>query len=318
MGQPSEMIQLGRLCPVKVFNPDAVGQRRRKGEKAKPVGDPIAHWKRYANGLPTVVFAAKVADSKDIVERYRAAGISAEHIDASTPDDERDAVFERSKAGKTLVISNVGVLVEGVDLPWLVCCQILRGCNSLVLWMQASGRVMRAFLGKLHGIILDHSGAAHEFNPPDWDFDWQLGDARKNAKANTSKDRKPITCPACGFVFSPKPICPECGKVMPQKRRKSALPTLNESGDGVLTEFMGQQEHAIKQDKLDRLWAKLLYIGKEKGWQMRRCAGVFSSQAGMPPWEAGLSHPLPFGKEAWSIPAAEWLAMNPTSGRKQA
>lgn len=311
MGQTSEMIKLGRLCPVKVFNPDALGRRRKKGDKVKPVGDPVAHWIKYAMGLPTVAFAAKVADSKDIVRRYLEAGISAEHIDANTSDDDRDAVFNRSERGETKVISNVGVLVEGVDLPWLVCCQILRGCNSLVLWHQACGRVMRALPGKEFGIILDHAGAAHEFNPPDWDYEWVLGDATTNiGKNKPPKDKRPITCMVCGAVFKPKPICPECGHVMPKQKRSSPLPSISETGDGVLTEFNGQQVETIKGDTLNRLWKKLLYIGKAKGWQMRQCAGVFSREAKVPPWQAGLDFPLPSGKEGWSIPVKDWMETN--------
>ena len=61
MAPSSELIRINRLCKVKVYNPDDIGRRRRKGEKVKPVGDPIEHWKKYAMGLPTVVFAATVA-----------------------------------------------------------------------------------------------------------------------------------------------------------------------------------------------------------------------------------------------------------------
>jgi len=95
----SELIGLGRLCPVRVFNPDGIGRRRLKGDKVKPIGDPVAHWKRFAENSPTIVFAATVRQSLDLVEKYSAEGITAEHIDASTPDDEREAVFERSRLG---------------------------------------------------------------------------------------------------------------------------------------------------------------------------------------------------------------------------
>lgn len=302
----SEMIRAGRLCPVKVFNPDSIGQRRRKGEKVKPVGDPVAHWFKYAAGLPTVVFAAKVSDSLAIVQRYRAAGVTAEHMDASTPEDEREAIFERSKSGATKVISNVGVLVEGVDLPWLQCCQILRGCNSLVLWIQAVGRVMRAFLGKEYGIVLDHAGAAHEFGLPDRDYVWDLGDEAANVRKNKPpKDGKPVTCSACGAVFAGKPACPECGKVLSVKKRRSLLGELG-ADDGLLTRFTEDQAHR-RAELVERLWRKCLHIGRAKGWEMRQVAGMFTKQAGYPPWDAGLSSPLPFGKAEWATPVSEWL-----------
>jgi superfamily II DNA or RNA helicase len=305
MGQPSDLLRIGRLCPVKVYNPDEVGRRRRRGEKVRPVGDPIDHWKKYAYGLPTVVFAAKVSESRAIVARYLAAGISAEHIDAQTPEEEREAVFERSRTGQTLVISNVGVLVEGVDLPWLVCCQILRGCNSLALWIQACGRVMRAFPGKTHGLILDHAGAAHEFYPPDWDREWVLGDERVNVLGNKlPKDRQPITCPACGLTFAPKPKCPECGRVLPRQRRTSILETLQKD-DGLLTEFTEGQRAAARADRLDRLFRKLYHQARAKGAPMSQVAARFKREAKVPPWEAGLSVHLP-GRGEWQTPAKDW------------
>ena len=115
------------------------------------------------------------------------------------------------------VISNVGVMVAAVDLPWLVCCQIMRGCGSLVLWIQASGRVMRSFPDKQLGVVLDYAGyAAHEFIYRDSDFVWTLEDEKHNAKANKPpKDNKPIACMVCGFVFSRQAGLSECGRVLP-------------------------------------------------------------------------------------------------------
>jgi superfamily II DNA or RNA helicase len=314
MAPASKLIALGRLVPVKVYNPDALGRRRKKGDGVKPVGDPVTHWRKYADGLPTVVFAPTVAASRATAQRYCDEGISAEHIDASTPEDEREDVFERSRRGDTKVITNCSVLVEGVDLPWLTCCQILRGCNSLVLWCQANGRVMRPWEGKEHGICLDHAGAAHEFGLPHSDYVWTLDDAHANEKANKpGKDRKPVTCPRCGLVFVGKPACPECGHVLPRRR-----PTLAESfhGDGVLTKFSGRQESDIRRDALNRAWVRTLRIGRAKGWDMRRVAAVFGNTAKVTPWDAGLSHPLPAIGQ-WGMSAADWLEMRTTNGETE-
>ncbi len=304
MGSAGDLVQLGRLCPVKFYDPEELGRRRRKGEKVKPAGDPVAHWKRYANGLPTVVYAATVAESKRIVAAYLAAGITAEHLDASTPEDEREAMFERSRTGRTLLLSNCGVLVEGVDLPWLVCCQILRGCNSLVLWVQAIGRVMRTCPGKDHGIILDHSGAVHEFWTPDLAFSWTLEDESANRKKNAQPaDRKPVTCPRCAAVFAWRAACPECGKVM--QRPKRAAMAFTEAGDGVLTAFVGQQAGQQTADALLRLARKAFYVARSRGGSMGMANAIFAGKAKMPMWDAGLDLNLPTGGE-WKTPAAEW------------
>lgn len=305
MAKTSELLKIGRLCPVKVYNPDAVGRRRCKGQKVKPVGDPIAHWLKYAKGKPTVVFAATVNDSQQIVQRYLNAGITAEHIDARTPDEERDEVFERSRTGETKIVSNCGVLIMGVDLPWLVCCQILRGCNSLVLWMQSTGRIMRSFLGKTFGIVLDHAGCAHEFGLPDADYEWVLGEEGDNVRLNKpSKERKPITCLGCGLTFVGKPACPECGRVLSKAQRRSLGETIN--GDAVLTEFTGLQEQQVKADAMERLWKKCLYMARAKGGTLKMAAAMFRSSTKLGPWEAGLETALPQRGE-WDTTAKDWL-----------
>jgi len=305
MAPTSTMVELGRLVPVKLFDPDAVGRRRRKGDKTKPVGDPVAHWKKYAPDMPSVVFAATIADSKAIVERYCAAGVTAEHIDAFTPEDDREAVFERSRTGVTKIVSNVGVLIMGVDLPWIVCVQILRGCGSLVLFYQAIGRAMRAYEGKTHAIILDHSGATHEYWRPNGDFVWSLSDADANKRVNKPpKDRKPVTCLGCGLIFTGGPACPECGRVLPMKRRKSLLDGIK-PGDGVLTEFTGEQNGHVQRDVWRRLFERCYRIACARGATMGMASAMFSRDAKMPPWQADLPFKLPNYGE-WKTPARDW------------
>jgi hypothetical protein len=164
---------------------------------------------------------------------------------------------------------------------------------------------MRSFPGKAHGIVLDHAGAAHEFGMPDSDFQWELDDESTNKRKNKpSKDRKPITCVSCGFVFVGKPKCPECGKVMAKTKRKSILESLQKS-DGLLTEFTEGQRAATQTDLLERLFLKLYYQARAKGAPMSQVAARFKSEAKILPWEAGLSVNLP-GVGLWGTPAKDW------------
>jgi len=202
------------------------------------------------------------------------------------------------------VICNVGVLVEGVDLPWIRCCQILRGCESIILWFQANGRIMRAFPGKEYAICLDHAGAAHEFGLPDAAVAWSLGDERTIAKAiKPPKDRQPITCSQCGLEFSPRPACPECGRVLPKRRRFSLIG--HEGDDGLLTRFNGQAAD-IDQDRLERAFKKAYHIVRNKGGTMAQVNAIFARELKMASWEAHLPLKLPSGKAQWQTPAKDW------------
>ncbi len=116
----ADLIADGYLVPTRVIGPppppDAMKLRRtstgdanqkRMGEiydKPKLVGDVVEHWMkhgRYPDGRPmkTVVFATTVEHSKHILSEYLKAGISAAHVDADTPDAERDEIWHRLNLG---------------------------------------------------------------------------------------------------------------------------------------------------------------------------------------------------------------------------
>lgn len=104
-----------------------------------------------------VVFAINVEHSQAIAERYKQAGIPAEHLDGETPTGDRKAILERFRTGETLVISNVGILTEGFNLPSIEAVQCARPTKSLSLWLQMVGRGLRPSAGKEYALILDHT-----------------------------------------------------------------------------------------------------------------------------------------------------------------
>jgi hypothetical protein len=121
------LIEQGFLVEPRVFTvptdrlPDLGGVRLRGGDydpgqldqavnQARLVGEIVSHWQEHAAGARTVAFAASVKHSQHIAERFRSAGVAAEHLDATTPVAERDAILARLEGGETLVVSNCGVL----------------------------------------------------------------------------------------------------------------------------------------------------------------------------------------------------------------
>jgi DNA repair protein RadD len=303
----SQLVADGHLMAVECYDPEAVGRKRKRGEKTTLSGDPVYHWRKFADGLPTVVFAPKVADSLALCERYNAAGIPAAHIDASTPEDERDRVLDDVAAGRLMVVCNVDVLTEGVDVPALACCQIVRGCQSLRLYKQAVGRIMRPHPGKGRAVLIDHSGAVHEFGLPHSDFVWTLDDAdtlEKRAKKE-AKEKAAVTCPQCQLVFSAGPSCPSCGYVMPRKKRKAAASL--DGADGLLTKYDGDQHFDPVAETHERVWKRALYIGRAKGWSLKQCARYFKTRLKIMPWEGKVRFLPQKSKAAWSVNADEFL-----------
>lgn len=120
----AELIKRGYLVGTKVYAPavpDLKGVKTTAGDynekqlaqrvdKAELVGDIVMHWLKLAERRKTVVFAVDVAHSVHIRDEFRRASVVAEHIDGTTPMEERDAILKRLSEGKAEVVVNCMVL----------------------------------------------------------------------------------------------------------------------------------------------------------------------------------------------------------------
>ena len=150
----SQLVKDGYLVPLRCYAPD---RKLRNGKARRGIaGDLVESWKSYAEGLPTVLFVSRIQHSLDAVQAFNDACVPAIHVDANTPDDVRDKAFDDVASGKIKVVSNVGIITEGVDVPALACCVLYCEVGGRVKLLQAAGRIMRRFPGKTHGVLIDH------------------------------------------------------------------------------------------------------------------------------------------------------------------
>lgn len=301
-----ELVAQGFLVPVKSFAPPGLGEKRRRGEKTPIAGDPVDHWKRYADGMPTVVFTRTVAESVAVRDRYRAAGIAAEHIDAHTPHDDREAYIASLEAGKTLVLTNASVLVEGVDIPILACCQLLCRCGSIIRLLQALGRTMRPHPGKDHAVLLDHAGAVFEHGMPGEPVAWSLSeddDLDRRLKRDRDEGRRgePVCCPRCGFLFAGAPACPECGAPVARRQKKEDPKLARER----LVQVAGAAGGDAARDRLQREWTRAVFMARSMGKTAGFAVAVFKKRFGDYPHNLGLSPVFPFHQK--DVPVRDLL-----------
>lgn len=248
IASPRELIAEGFLVEPRVFTtprgPDLSGVKITAGDydvrdlstvmrSSVLVGDLVEHWQRLAEGRTTVVFAVDVSHSRDIVAAFRAAGITAEHLDGATAREERAAILGRLARGDTQVVSNCAVLTEGWDLPRAKCCVLARPTKSVALYLQMAGRVLRPY-GDVGALVLDHAGCALEHGLPQEDREWTL-EGSKTRRARRCKgcgatlSARAKKCPACelpcGNLEAPEPtvrVCPlaECSAVLSRGARE--------------------------------------------------------------------------------------------------
>ena len=162
------------------------------------IGDIVEHWKEWAFGQKTIVFAASILHSQHIVEQFTNAGIAAAHIDGKMSMSERERILSAWRTPELDVVSNCQILTEGFDYPELSCCILARPTKSCALYLQMVGRIMRTAPGKNGAIILDHAGNISEHGVPHAERIWALEGSSKKRKVE-----KPHACflPGCGTMF---------------------------------------------------------------------------------------------------------------------
>ena len=138
------------------------------------IGGLIKSYESRALNKSCIVFAVDVHHSLQIVNLYREHGYTAEHIDGNTPLKERENIIKRFRNREIQIVSNVGIITEGFDMPDCEVVQLARPTKSLGLYLQMTGRVMRPAEGKKEGIVLDCAGLWRTFGTCQKPRTWHL------------------------------------------------------------------------------------------------------------------------------------------------
>ena len=218
----------------------------------KLVGNVVDHWRKYAFGQPTIVFAVNIEHSLAITKQFLEAGVPCEHIDGTTPNEIRDGVFQRA-----LVVSNVGVYTEGTDVPHVSCIVIARPTMSVGLYLQMAGRGLRPSPGKTNCIILDHGGCARMHGLVGQERIWTLTNYAgiRTAKGPAIDVRDTIkVCPKCLLVTDREAKKCECGYTFSAASLKSV--------SGELTE--AKAIHIPTEDEKRKAYQRALWIQRTK------------------------------------------------------
>lgn len=171
------------------------------------IGRAVADYKLRCAGLPAVAFGVDRAHSEKIAAAFRDAGVRAAHIDGETSKDERRRLIAALGSGGLDVLTNCGLISEGVDVPAVGAAILLRPTQSLTVYLQMVGRALRPAPGKARAIILDHAGNCLRHGLPDQPREWSLSPPKRRGKVWHKLHR----CAACGAVTAPAPHCSNCG-----------------------------------------------------------------------------------------------------------
>lgn len=271
--QAVDLIERGFLVPARIFapsTPDVSKVKKTAGEynqkqlacvvdRGGLIGDIVQNWRNVAENRPTVAFAVSVDHSRHIVDQFSAAGVRAVHVDANTPDEDRDQIWSDLAANRIQVCSSVGVISYGWDVPPVSCAILARPTESLALYLQQIGRVLRTHSSKSDALILDHAGNVARHGFPDDIREWSLDGVRRR-KSQDRTGPQVFMCKSCFAAYKPAPKCPYCGWMPPAPE----LPTVS---DGVLEEVTERKPYTIRKLSDDPQIAELQIIAAEKGYK---------------------------------------------------
>lgn len=239
----------------------------------KLIGDVVTNWLKLAGDKKTMVFAVKVDHSKALRDEFLKHGVTCEHLDAHSNDDDRSDVLQRFHRGETQVLCNVGLYTEGTDIPDLQCLVMARPTKSLGLHLQMVGRGARPYPGKDSFLVLDHGGNIDRLGFYEDEISWSLlgKELGYEKKVVRKKEKKLITCEMCSYIFT-GPRCPQCGHMVKHWNK------MIEAEEADLVELGKNRKKFTMQEKMQ--WYGMFMheqrrLGKSHSWLLAQYKSKF-------------------------------------------
>lgn len=179
----------------------------------------------------TIIYSPTVDYSKKLesqINEFFKSSVAAE-FNGTTPEETRNKIIDDFKNDKIKILINVDLIGEGFNAPSCDCVFLLRATQSLTLYIQQSGRALRADPSNPNkrASIFDFVGNIYRFGFPDAPRIWSLSSTLKNThKYETVHDSLIIkTCPQCLRSFMPSQMlpnrcCPFCNAPIPLNIRE--------------------------------------------------------------------------------------------------
>ena len=220
----------GYLAAARVLAPpgfDTKGLRKKMGDydtkQAEQrvgiiMGDIVGHYRKHLSGQTAIAFCCSVAHAEAVAALFISNGIAAASIDGTMSSDQRSDLLAALSTGRLKVLTSCALIGEGVDVPSVGGCILLRPTASESLHLQMIGRCLRPSGNKV-AVVLDHVGNTLRLGHHLEQRDWSLDGLKKR-----DRDQAPSVkvCPAC-YATSPSAaqVCRDCGHVFaPQEQRE--------------------------------------------------------------------------------------------------
>ena len=278
---PHALVEAGHLARARVFAPpigfSSEGLRSRMGEydleeaerragTVRALGETVAHYRRLLDGGTAIAFCCSIKHAEAVAAEFAASGVAAASIDGSMSWDERRDRLARLERGELKVLTSCMLIGEGIDVPSVNGCILLRPTKSLSLFLQMVGRCLRPAAGKGEAIVLDHVGNYAQHGHHLEEREWTL---EEGAKRREGRETGPSlwVCPSCYCTLDSRiAFCSECGGEKPRQEKRvevvhGALEELDHYRE--LRQFKARERR--REQSAARSFDDLVEIGRRRG-----------------------------------------------------
>jgi superfamily II DNA or RNA helicase len=180
----------------------------------------IENYKRICDNKKTLIFAANIESSKQLVQEFINQGYDSKHIDGYTSTLERKLILNWFKNTPNAILSNYGILTAGFDEPSIEVVILYRATKSLPLFLQMVGRGSRTTPTKKDFTILDFGNNIQRLGFWQQDRKWSL---EKEPKKRTTEIAPVKNC-NCGAILKISvSVCPYCYYEFPKPKLKEPI-----------------------------------------------------------------------------------------------
>lgn len=282
-----ELINIGRIVDVQAYDVDLGIDYSRltisKGEfkESELYGmydnnasytDIVEQYKEKAGGKKFICFAVNKDHAYNLNDAFSKYGIKTEVVLSDTPDLVRDNIYSLFRNGDLDGIINCRILIEGADFDFVDAVIMATATNSVMYYVQMTGRCQRSYKGKEHGIVLDFGGNTMRHGLITM-YDQREFDL--NGKKKSTKEKKEAPTKVCEYCLNINHMsarnCKSCGAPFKIVEREVQLST------GIKMRLIEKEAMIFETyrmmdfGKLKRLPAGLLLLaerirGYKSGW----------------------------------------------------
>lgn len=277
------------------YDPIALGKAVEE-QSEKLTGDIIKNWLAHGENRQSIAFTPSIKHSQHLCEMFRAAGISAAHIDGYMDHQERQKLFDAHDSGEIKILSCSMLLSVGFDSISTSCLLDCYPTASKILFQQRAGRIMRLAPGKETAIYLDHAGnVTDRHGLVEWMIPEKLSTNEKKFKEEKQirkQEKETKLCPDCGRII----ISLKCACGFEFTPKKPALDSTQE----ILVRIKGKKATPSDRIYMGKFYSSLLKLSREWGFRDGWAAHKYKERFGVWPRSIDINTSQPVLPEAKS------------------